>query len=153
MRYCFVLFTQIRTTLALYVVSGAIFLWSRLVCAQCCGLRSLHFPDGMKRDFGIKVLCSCPWSSSHLQQRVSVLILGWITPPNPLILLFDSLSSSIKYSAMCEMHREHLLSIPMVAESVYILNSLSFLAVESWWALPLQESSLLEGLSSMDYLP
>ena len=31
---------------------------------------------------------------------------------------------------MCEIHREHPLSIPMVAESVSILNSLSFLGVE-----------------------
>ena len=31
---------------------------------------------------------------------------------------------------MCKMHREHLLSIPMVAESVSILNTLSFLGVE-----------------------
>ena len=31
---------------------------------------------------------------------------------------------------MYEIHREHLLSIPMAAESVSILNSLSFLGVE-----------------------
>ena len=31
---------------------------------------------------------------------------------------------------MCEMHRVHLLSIPMVAEYVSIWNTLSFLGVE-----------------------
>ena len=92
------------------------------------------------------MLCSCPWSSSHLHKRVPVLILGLITPPNPLIFIFDYLSSPMKSSAMCEMHREHLLSIPMVADSVSILNTLSFLGVEVLVGIAIKGNQLIGGI-------
>ena len=47
---------------------------------------------------------------------------------------------------MCEMHREHLLSIPMVAESVSILNSLSFLGAEVLVGIAITEKQLIGGV-------
>ena len=47
---------------------------------------------------------------------------------------------------MCDMHREHLLSIPMVAESVSILNSLSFLGVEVLVGIAITGNQLIGGI-------
>ena len=47
---------------------------------------------------------------------------------------------------MCEMHREHLLSIPMVAESVSILNTLSFLGVEVFVGIVVTGKQLIGGI-------
>ena len=47
---------------------------------------------------------------------------------------------------MCEMHREHLLSIPMVAESVSILNSLSSLGVEVLVGIAITGNQLIGGI-------
>ena len=44
---------------------------------------------------------------------------------------------------MFEMNREHLLSIPMVAESVSILNSLSFLGVEVLVGIAIKGNQLI----------
>ena len=97
-------------------------------------------------EFGINNLCSCLWSSSHRHKRVPVLILGWITTPKPLIFLLDSLHSPTKYSAMCEMHRVHLLSIPMVAESVSIWNTILFLGVEVLVGIAITGNQLIGGI-------
>ena len=146
LNYCFVLLPQLRTNLDRSVVSSASFWSSCLVWAQCLGLSSLHFPDGINREFGIKNLCSCPWSSYHSHKRVPVLILGWITSPKPLIYLLDSLSWPTKYSAMCEMHRVHLLSIPMVAEYISIWNTLSFRGVEVLVGIDITGKKLIGGI-------
>ena len=47
---------------------------------------------------------------------------------------------------MCEVHSEHLLSIPMVAESVSILNTLSFLGVEFLVGIVITGKQLIEGI-------
>ena len=44
---------------------------------------------------------------------------------------------------MCEMHRVHLLSIPMVAEYVSIWNTLSFLGVEVLVGLSITGNQLI----------
>ena len=97
-------------------------------------------------EFVIKNLCSCSWSSSHRHKRVPVLILGSITPPKPLIFILDYLSSPKQSSGMCEMHRVHLFYIPMVAESVYICNTLSFLVVEALVGISITGNQLIGGI-------
>ena len=47
---------------------------------------------------------------------------------------------------MCDMHREHLLSIPMFAESVSILNSVSFLGVEILVGMAITGKYLIGGI-------
>ena len=47
---------------------------------------------------------------------------------------------------MCEMHREHLLSIPMVTESVYILKTLLFLGVEVLVGIAITIKLLIGGI-------
>ena len=47
---------------------------------------------------------------------------------------------------MCEMHRENTLSIPMVDESVSILNSLSFLGVGVLMGIAITGNHLIGGI-------
>ena len=47
---------------------------------------------------------------------------------------------------MCVMHREHLLSIPMVAESVSVLKTLTFLGVEFLVCISVTGKKLIGGI-------
>ena len=47
---------------------------------------------------------------------------------------------------MCEMHRVHLFYIPMVAESVSIYNTLSFLVVEALVGISITGNQLIGGI-------
>ena len=75
-------------------------------------------------------LCTFPSLSAHFQTMVPIFRFAVRDPPKPLMDLFVSLRGPSKSSMQCDMHAEHLLSMPIVSASVSKNTRVSCCAAE-----------------------